>query len=173
MGLTFPKTNHIVSSLHQRCSHCAFYAQTSTKCTTVNQSIFSQSHYLSTMSTRFYQHRQHHWHGHGWSPESRDIIFDLIDIVFSDPLILRLPLLLDQQSCQHRLLSRHLEHLGDVSPDKVPHDRLVLEVSFARLRHFPLQQKQNRWSLFFISSSTMIHKFLISRCLFSDEWQKK
>ena len=42
-------------------------------------------------------HGQHHWHDHHWSPESRDIILDLIDIIFSDPLILRLPLLLDQK----------------------------------------------------------------------------
>ena len=86
-------------------------------------------------------------------PESRDIILDLIDIVLSHSLVLRLPLLLEQTIVKDRLqkeprrcscviiLFMILIHLGDISPDKVPHDGLVLQISFACLSHLALQKK--------------------------------
>ena len=90
-----------------------------------------------------------------WKPESRDIILDLIDIVLSHSLVLRLTLLLEQtivNDCLQRnnivaLALRHYSlhdpviHLGDISPDKVPHDGLVLQISFACLSHLALQKK--------------------------------
>ena len=95
-------------------------------------------------------------------PESRDIILDLIDIVLSHSLVLRLPLLLEQtivNDCLSRGTSSLLLHfviilfmvvinLGDISPDKVPHDGLVLQISFACLSHLALQKKGSNFLKF-------------------------
>ena len=57
-------------------------------------------------------------------PEGWDIVLDLVDIVLSDALVLRLPLL-----------------LSDVSPHQVPHDRLILEISLPCLTLLSLKYK--------------------------------
>ena len=110
-------------------------------------------------------------------PESRDIILDLIDIVLSHSLVLRLPLLLEQtfvNDCLSRgtsslllhfviILFMIVIHLGDISPDKVPHDGLVLQISFACLSHLALQKSQLFLKLSWCRSKRLFLKLTMFR----------
>ena len=69
----------------------------------------------------------HSWHSHDLNhlePEGGNVVLDLVDVILRDALVLRLPLL-----------------LGDVSPHQVPHDRLILEISFSRLTLLSLEEE--------------------------------